>query len=578
MQGHRRHHVALVCFALLVLAACTSTEPTTTSSVPTTGPGDQTTSSSQPTTTTTIPEVAAEPFAGLGLPTDQGTHFAGSGACSSCHTGMTDATGDDISIDTNWRSTVMANAARDPFWRATVRSEVVKTPQLWAVIEDKCATCHMPMARTTDSFTGQPGMIFANGYTTPTHPLHSLAADGVSCTTCHQIQPDNLTTAESFSGGFLIDPLTEPGQRVTYGPSEATDDASVVMGNVSGYVPVQSAHIQESAMCATCHTLYTPYVDASGTVAGLFPEQMPFLELQAGTVEQSCQDCHMPVAAGEVSVSNVAGVPRTDVNRHYFVGGNDYLMAVMSVYGPEMGLTASSDQIAATRALTQAQLTARTAELAIGAPSWEGALLIVPIEVRNTAGHKFPTGFPSRRAWLHVTLTDPAGEVVFESGAWTLDGLIVGNDNDENPTGYEPHRDTVTHPRQVQIYETILMDTDGELTTTLLRGAGYAKDNRLPPEGFDKTAVPADIAVHGAAFDDANFAGGTDVVEYQIDTAPFGGPFRLEAELLYQPIGFRWGNNLSAEDGPEVATFVDYYQAVPDLPVVIAVQTLDVVR
>lgn len=286
----------------------------------------------------------------------------------------------------------------------------------------------------------------------------------------------------------------------------------------------------------------------------------------------------MPVADGEVTVSTVAGRPRTDVNRHYFVGGNDYLMAVMSDYGPEMGLTASSDQIAATRALTQEQLTAETAELDIGSPAWEGDLLTVPVTIRNTTGHKFPTAFPSRRAWLHVTLADPAGEVVFESGGWTLDGLIVGNDNDENPTAHEPHRDTITRPRQVQIYETILLTTDGELTTTLLRGAGYAKDNRLLPEGFDKTAVPTDIAVHGAARNDIDFTGGTDVVDYQIDIAPFEGPFRLEAELLYQSIDFRWANNLSAANGPEVATFLAYYQAVPDVPVVIAAQAVDLLR
>lgn len=48
-------------------------------------------------------------------------------------------------------------------------------------------------------------------------------------------------------------------------------------------------------------------------------------------------------------------------------------------------------------------------------------------------------------------------------------------------------------------------DVRGEVTRTLLRGAGYAKDNRIPPLGFDKEAVPEDVAVEGTAFSDGSF-------------------------------------------------------------------------
>lgn len=33
-----------------------------------------------------------------------------------------------------------------------------------------------------------------------------------------------------------------------------------------------------SGNCATCHTLFTPYVDNEGNVAGEAPEQTPYLE------------------------------------------------------------------------------------------------------------------------------------------------------------------------------------------------------------------------------------------------------------------------------------------------------------
>ncbi len=73
----------------------------------------------------------------------------------------------------------------------------------------------------------------------------------------------------------------------------------------------------------------------------------------------------------------------------------------------------------------------------------------------------------------------------------------MGNDNDADPAAYEPHYATIDDAEQVQIYESIMGNTDGEVTTTLLRGAGYLKDNRLLPSGFDKDTVGADIACAG---------------------------------------------------------------------------------
>ena len=48
------------------------------------------------------------------------------------------------------------------------------------------------------------------------------------------------------------------------------------------------------------------------------------------------------------------------------------------------------------------------------------------ILIENLAGHKFPAGFPSRRAWLHVRVLDKDGKLIFESGAVREDGAIHG--------------------------------------------------------------------------------------------------------------------------------------------------------
>ena len=50
-----------------------------------------------------------------------GTHFETSDRCVACHNGMTTPTGEDISIGVDWRTSIMANAGRDPYWMAAVR-------------------------------------------------------------------------------------------------------------------------------------------------------------------------------------------------------------------------------------------------------------------------------------------------------------------------------------------------------------------------------------------------------------------------------------------------------------------------
>jgi hypothetical protein len=191
-------------------------------------------------------------------------------------------------------------------------------------------------------------------------------------------------------------------------------------------------------------------------------------------------------------------------------------------------------------------------------------------------GHKYPTGFPSRRAWIHLVVEDAAGETIFESGYANPDGSIEGNDNDSDPAAFEPHYLAIDAQDQVQIYEPIIGDTEGAVTTVLLRGGGYLKDNRLLPAGFDKDSVHEDIAVHGVALEDEDFTGGGDLVQYAIDVGDAGGPFMVTAELLYQPIGFRWADNVRLYDGPEPARFVGYYEQVSNQPVVVASATAEV--
>ena len=578
----------LLLTVMLALAACGKTQPTQTPP-PTAEPSP--TQSPVPQATPTKPPVATpspvqesprearylsdlpqpEPFTGAALPTERGTYFTASGVCVVCHRDMRDAAGRDVSIGEFWRGTMMANASRDPYWRAAVRAETLANPDLAAVIEDTCTRCHMPMARTTSAFAGEMGKALDDGYFDPQNPLHILGMEGVSCTLCHQIEATHLGEEQSFDGGYEIDATTPAGERVNYGPYEVSARSKQLMQASSGFIPQQGEHLQTPELCATCHTLYTPTVDANGEVVGLFPEQMPYKEWQHSDFAetQTCQDCHMPVAEGEVTLSITGSPPRSPFSKHVFAGGNTYALTLLRTFGPEIGLTADSSHIDAALERATEQLQQATAQIAIAQATVEGDTLTVVVQVTNLTGHKLPTAYPSRRVWIHLMVQDAQGQVVFESGGWRADGAIIGNDNDADPLAYEPHYETISSPEEVQIYEAIFVNTDGQVTTTLLRGNMYIKDNRLLPAGFDKETASDDIAVRGNAAQDADFVAGSDVVRYQVSLNGADGPFTITAELVYQSIGYRWAQKMRDYAAPEPQQFMAYYEQVPNLPVLI---------
>jgi hypothetical protein len=511
-------------------------------------------------------------LAGGALTTQSTEYFTGAGNCTNCHREMTDQGGNDVSIDTMWRSAVMANAGRDPYFKAAVMREVADLPEYQNFIEDKCATCHMPMARTTAHFNEQSTVMFNGGFYNQDHYLHELAMDGVSCTVCHQIQPENFGAAESFSGEYLIDHQRPPGTRYLYGTNPVTDRRAVIMAGPSGYTPVEVEHIQQSELCATCHTLFTPAIDENGEIFGEFPEQMPYLEwLESSHVsEGSCQDCHMPPAEGGVVLSVTGGEPVSPFNQHLFIGANTYILRVLRQFGEELGVTASSEAFQDKIASTQEQLENNAARVSISEVEMIGDTMQAVVEIENLAGHKLPTGFPSRRIWIHFTVRDADGEVIFESGEYQSDGMILENDNDQDPGTYEHHYDLISQEDQVQIYEPILVNSLDEVTTHLLRVSYYAKDNRLLPDGFEKQDAAEEIDVHGQAGGDEDFLGGGDRLMYRIDTGGAEGPLSIEVELLMQSIGFRWAVNHREAGTEESDEFMRYYEATSNLPVLLA--------
>lgn len=516
---------------------------------------------------------------GQDLPTATSTLFSGSGNCATCHqpgapntSALLDGNGNDISPVTLWRSTMMANAAKDPLWQAKVTAEVTANPAYKDFIEDKCTTCHSPLGRTEAKFNGKEYYSLSEMQNDP------LALDGVSCTACHQIKPDNLGTPESWSGHYIIE-----NDRIIYGPFQNPVTTQMVM--TVNYTPVFGAHTLSSDLCATCHTLFTPTVDDNGDIVGEIPEQTPYLEWRNSVYpdrNMECQTCHMPAAEGGIVISNrpTSLSPRQPFVNHYFVGANVFMLRIFKEHGAELGVTATKEQFDSTIARTMDLLQNATAELSANYRWVSSAELEVKVAVKNTSGHKFPTAYPSRRAWLKVQLNDNSGSPVFSSGSW--DSATGEINNLDAP--YEKHYDKITSEDQVQIYQALMHDVKGNVTYTLLKGADYIKDNRIPPVGFTSTGPFADsIKVLGLAADDPNFniqegveGSGIDTVTYIISNLNSSGSYSLNVELLYQTVTPRFIEDLFQYDTPEVNKFKNYYDLADKSPVVVSTLNVDV--
>jgi len=496
--------------------------------------------------------------------------FVSSHECLACHNGLTTPAGEDVSIGAAWRGSMMANSSRDPYWQAAVRRETIDHPSAVAVIEDECSVCHMPMPRTLAHQAGGEGRIFEHLPPATGAPgIAGLAADGVSCTVCHQIEAERLGTPESFTGGYVIK-AAGPGLAATrplYGPRDVDAGRTLVMRSVTGFTPARGPHVQQSELCASCHTLITNALGPQGEVVGELPEQVPYLEWQHSdfAAERSCQACHMPPVERATPIAAVLGEPREGLARHTFVGGNVFMLRMLNRYREELGVEATAQELEASAQATLRQLQADAATLTLARAEREGVRLAVDLDVVDRAGHKLPTGYPSRRAWLHLTVRDGAGRVVFESGALEPSGAIVGNDGDADASRFESHHAEITRAEDVQIYEAVMVDATGAVTTGLLRGVRFVKDNRLLPRGFDKASAEPRIQVRGAAAADPDFAGGGDRVRYRIELAAAAGPFAVEARLLYQSIAYRWAHNLAPDDAAETRRVVGFYESMSDV-------------
>jgi mono/diheme cytochrome c family protein len=507
-------------------------------------------------------------------------NFATAKRCARCHqnvaggNAMRDEKKRPIAQYDLWRASPMANAGRDPIWRAAVAAEVENTPSKKVTIEETCMRCHTPMAYTQNVKDGDPpvAMSLLSGDTARAQ----MALDGVSCTACHQIEPDKLGTTASFSGHYVIG-----DKNVAYGPHENLSPESMKV--LSGFNLETGKHILQANLCGSCHTLFTNPLKADGSSASAapFPEQTPYLEwrnsvfsTEAATPAAeatTCQGCHMPTTSEDgvpiktqvATNTNGSDFPldrvpeRSPYGRHLFVGANTLLPTLLDRFRDELSPNASKAAFDAYIGEVRKLLTQKTAALTIGQVAKNGDELTVSVKLENLAGHKLPTAYPARRVILSVEVL-AANTVIWASGRFDSSGKLVKADKTIQPFEKRggptaPHRARIDQQDQVQIYQSILADSAGKPTFHLLRATQYLKDNRLLPKGWKSDHPDINQIAPRGIGTDTDFVAGGDSVRY-VAKLPSGqtGPLTVRATLWHQPLSWRFVDELFASRAPEV--------------------------
>ncbi|MGH9160992.1 MAG: hypothetical protein ACRD2X_13535 [Vicinamibacteraceae bacterium] len=372
----------------------------------------------------------------------------------------------------------------------------------------------------------------------------ALARDGISCTLCHHITDEAFGKEASFTGNFVTGPAGE-----VYGPFEDDSIVPKPMEQALGVTPRHGKQIQDSNLCGTCHNILLPIFNNDGTrytfehdgkTLSASYEQTTHLEwvnsafAKPGTF-QSCQDCHMgdkykgaPLQqknlAGKVEPFRIANIedsgfaptthrlpdedialtPRPSYRRHQLHGLNVFLNELFQQFPVILGVR-QLDYMTGS-GVTPPLVTAResmldmavreTADVTVQSFEKSGdTQFTVEILVPNKAGHYLPSGVGFRRMFLEVLVQAKDGTILWASGRTNALGAILDGVTDQVLPSEEPikdpqapfqrHYQTITRGDQVQIYQELIKDSAGNLTTSFMRRVHQIKDNRLRPRGFD---------------------------------------------------------------------------------------------
>jgi hypothetical protein len=440
-------------------------------------------------------------------PMDHKFEFRDASNCAHCHSGTTNGPADPYF---SWRGGMMAQAARDPVFRAALGVANDDLPGCG----EFCIRCHSPRAWFEGRSTAPDASLLQGD------DLH-----GVTCDICHRLTDPLSDEAKEFAklappgygnGMMVIGP-----DRVLRGPY--TDTKGLSMHATTG-----STYQASSELCGNCHNVSNPTLAtnvnlqppyAFGHIERTYSE-WALSDFAKKDSLQSCQSCHFPRVTGGGKAVNYAS-NYGDQHRDYFVshnavGGSTWVQdAIYQIWkGKDL------DHAALEAGREHARRLLKTAA-ALGLDIAAGK---AHLTITNLTGHKLPTGYPEgRRMWVNVRFLDGSSNVIKELGRY--------GEGPRGPTLFEPDNTRVYEckPGLSAAQAERHHEQPGPSFHFILNDF-IAKDNRIPPRGYSKSA----FAEHLAAPVGADYADG----QYwdEMDFALPDGTARVEVRLLYQSL------------------------------------------
>ena len=511
-------------------------------------------------------------------PIDSNAYFLIPKNCRGCHgfdslgLANVDGSGVDINLYDDWETSMMGLSATDPFWKAKVSHEILIDSSHSNQLQTICTTCHAPLGHYTALYKNQPF------YTINNLSVDSLGQSGVSCMSCHAMK-DSSILGTVFNGVLPYDTLHHE-----YGPFTLPNQGPMQL--YVGLTPYYGSHLGEARACSPCHTLISNSSDLNGNPTGTtFVEQATFQEYQNSIYPSqliTCQSCHMPVVEDPVKIANgyLALPGRAPYNQHVFVGGNSFMVNLIKNNKSGLGINAQDKNFDSTLAAITRILRTQTVDVITHHDSTSMDTVYFSVKILNKAGHKFPSGYPSRRAFLRFIVLKQNGDTLFVSGNVNAADEII-----HVATPFEQHHDIIKNSSQTQIYEMIMGDLNGNVTSVLARGYSHLKDNRIPPQGYSSQFVSHDTTeIVGVDSSDIDFnlnngveGTGYDIVHYHVPFGSYSGNVNVTSSVYYQSIPASFLNEMQLLSSPAIDSFLTMFSAANNHTVLVGGDTLPTV-
>jgi len=468
-------------------------------------------------------QVGAEVFMPGMQPEEAGIEFVKVQQCKMCHGGTDNGTADPM---LSWQGGMMAQAARDPVYRAALTIANQDVPG----VGEFCWRCHAPRGWLEDRSTP------ADGTALNREDMH-----GVSCDVCHR----------------LIDPLSNEAKKLIKDVPPGYGNAMMVAdpenrvrgpygdgGGAMPHLPSKSVYHASGNLCATCHNISNPLFatdiktqppHAFGHVERTYSEWV-LSDFSKQGAEGSCQSCHYPKVEGGGQASRFGSLKRDHFVVHGPVGGSTWVQdATLAVWGTR-DVDRRALELGKQRAM---ELLKTAATLTFESAQPDKAVL----RVTNLTGHKLPSGYPEgRRMWANVKFLDSSGKVLEEIGRYGV--------KEDTIFGEPVSAPTLLDPEKARVYEILPAMSESQAEKHGKKpGKSFhfvlndiiAKDNRIPPKGFNNSA----FAEHLSAPVGAVYADGQHWDDVELH--PPAGCSKIAASLMYQSVSWEYVKFL-AED------------------------------